>query len=322
MSIFGPTISQNEQYVRHLAGMQGGTSPIDSEVKFEAEIATRSSFSNAVNAVWNGVSGTLSFGLLGSLIYPLASTNVRATILGATPEKVCEACGENAELLLNSCDWLSKRFTGFVQGAASFADSWGISENSVSNLFLGKRFVNKEAGESTWEGLNWLSGRVSSIGCSDNPEEYLQGCRVANYLGSVSGLVQWALNHPSTPYAVGFAVAGVALATFVSDANRAPESERYTYMVLSDRYHQILNTLNDMQEKEHYRPKDDNGMLTPVGMLAQGIVVYENKIYEEIDALELPNMGRIEKLRLVQPIIQLANEILEAQNRRISPKVD
>ena len=312
--------TKEQLYVEYLAGMELGISPIDSEIKFEAEIATRSTSSNVVNAFWNGVSGTLSLGLMGSFLYPIASTEMRATILGATPQTVCDACGDNAKLFLNNYGWLSERFSDFVQGVASFADTWGIPEEYVSNLFSGENSVSEKVHSSMMPAVNWLKGQADNLACGFNPEEYLGNCRVVNYLGSVSGLTQWVWNNPNTPYAVGFTVAGIALANFVSDSIRAPKSEKYIHTLLSNRYTYILNILEEMKREEYIPPyygiRYRDGRSTTVSRLAEGILGNESKIYEEIDALELPNMGRIEKLRLVEPIIELANEILEMHEKK------
>ena len=302
MSIFGPTISQNEQYVRHLAGMQEGASPIDSEMKSAAQAVNRSVLSTAVNAVWNGVSATLSSGLLGSLLYPLASIKERVTILGADPAKVCDVVGKNAHRLKDDFVHLSGKFTGFVEELANFADSWGIPKASVENLFSSDSSSNRV---------------LRSIGTE---AEMAQDClatnvrgaeRSVNYAASINEMVQWAWNHPNTPYAVGFAVAGTALVAFIDHSNRASKLEMQLPEALSERYAQILDTIQAMKSEA-----ESSGLLEDADAfreLAEGIVNNKDETYAEIEALQLPNMNRGERLKLVQPIIELANEILAAQ---------
>ena len=306
-------LSKNEQYVRHLAGFRG-TSPVESEMKVRASIAVDQAQISVLGKIGNLVSSTLSIGAVGTLLYPLAITNVRATILGATPEKVYGACGDSAKFL-----------SGVAQGIASFADTWGIPEASVSNLFssISDLFsVNNSA-------TSWFGEGATNPAYSANPEEYLQSCRVGNYLSSVNQVIQWARDNPLFPASAALCMGvllGVAAITTQFDINKCETKINDNDRVISERYHQILDTIKEMQSEAKNNTETKKNLLK----LAEGIVENKTEIRREIDAVGVRRIGtyeaaevihgcprKITKSRyinagpgLVQPIIKLANEIL------------
>ncbi|MCH9633359.1 MAG: hypothetical protein S4CHLAM7_00840 [Chlamydiae bacterium] len=307
MAVFGSTLARGEQHLRYVAGLEGGLSPVTSDIQMELNNVRSRPLSRLVGSIWDGVTSTITFGALGSAAYPFISTNLRASIMGATRGKICGVCKENATKLTELTKWISGNYGNFVASSCDFIDSFGIPCKVSKDGFAS--WIGKKVSGLVSLVTTHLDATAQASKCSSNAKESLLLCRLTNYAGSVVKTAETLINHEYATYAFAASAAGLTLWSLVSDLDLPAKSEQKAIELLSEKYDQILEALQNKKEeaKTDYLAKID------LKDVAEGLIHNESIMSGQMKDLNLPSLTQGIANKMIQPIVNLAREVLSTE---------
>gem|GEM_PF-3523786 len=314
MSIYGSSLSRGEQNLRHLAGLEGGSPPVSSDIRYEIDQAHSTPLSNMVSSTFNGLASALDLGTSIAFLNPLFfSTDLRASIIGANPEKVCGACLENTKHLQDLSKWVSDNYEGAGVRVCNFIDSFGIpfqpsKEPSFLATKLSGTWIDTQVRALVSDTLSYLDATEQAGTCSASivaeKGESFYLCRLTNYAGSVVGTAKDMIQHEYAYHVFTAAAAGLALWTFAENSALPQKSEARAIELLNERYTDIVEAFNEKKDEAtiDYLAKVD------LKDVSEGIVRNERQMLNELADLDLATLTAEKRAAIIKPIVDLARE--------------
>ncbi len=316
MSIYGSSLSRGEQNLRQSAGLDGGSSVVSSDIRYEIDQAHSTPLSSLVYSAFSGAVSALDLGITTAFAYPiLGSTELRASFMGNNPENVCGACLENVEHLTDLKTWISENYEGAGVRVCNFIDSFGIpfkpsNEPTWMATKLNGTWVETQVkdlvnGTVTYLDASEQAGTCSASIVADKAEAFYN-CRLTNYAGSVVGTVKDAIQHEYAYYVFAATAAGLALWTFAENADLPKKSEARAIELLTDRYADMVEAFQEKKDEAliDYLAKVD------LKDVSEGIVNNERQMLKELADLDLETLTAEKRAEMIKPIVDLATEHL------------
>lgn len=303
-SLFPVDLSVSQKHLLYCSDPQKGSSPIDIEVRYRTIKANRSMATHIFNSFFSGVLNTSFFSLSAALITPFVFMGSRASIMGATPKKVCDVAVDHIENLSHFFSYCNQSLKGGAQLIADFIDSCGISCKEMP-LFAEGNYLGDKA-RSFESAIGLILKQTSEIAsqCSSSLDTPLYKQRLVNYLGSILKVSQdfWSLSY--TPYILISATAGFAFWHFV---HHYDEPEKMRRAALDH----IKRNMDGMTEellglKTNSRTKTQKEELK---IFARKIVEQKDDLIDELAALDLPLLDYEAQKQLIEVFMSSAKKL-------------
>ncbi len=316
MSIYGSSLTRGEQNLRHSAGLEGGSSVVSYDIRYEIDQAHATPLSSLVYSAFSGAVAAVDLGITTAFAYPiLGSTELRASFMGNNPEKVCGACLENAEHLTGLRTSISDNYDGTYKAVCNFIDSFGIpfkpsTEPSWVATKLNGTWVDTQARSLINGTLTYLDASEQAETCSASivadKAGYLLNCRLTNYAGSVIKTVKDAFQHEYAYYVYAATAAGLALWAFAENADLPKKSEARAIELLTDRFAEMVEAFKEKQDEAliDYLAKVD------LKDVSEGLVANERQMLKELADLDLETLTAEKRAEMIKPIMDLARKHL------------
>lgn len=300
--------TRSEQHLLYAANHPQGRPFNDVYVQINARKANETLGQNLITSAFSGLGKTMALGASLASITPFLITSTRATITGATFEKVCGASDQNYNLISDAVHGFFEYCRSASVSITTFIDSWGISCKELpftsEDSWLGDKLAKFEDGMNSFVYRADVS--LDHFCEAKQVEEGFQlvSPRLINYLGSVISTVKNALDYEYAPHIF------VATATFLCAYRMTgrfslpSQSQQAALDIIQQNIDGMVETLKELEQT--VKTKDEKLSLKD---LALSILDNKEALHAELTHLNLSRLTYDEQKKMLKPLITLAREI-------------